>query len=106
MPIKLRLASRPDTCVAEILNIQSTFIMQDFNERSMRLHAERKIIRRSATHFDIGKRFSTQVVDSLVAKAQGVLLWFKFVVDEIVDKSAQGCSDQQIHWLIRQCHWV
>jgi hypothetical protein len=102
MSVKLCVASRPDTCIAKILNIQSTFIMQDFNEKSMRLYVERKIIQRSATDLDIGKRFSKQLVDYIVAKAQGVFLSFKFVVDEIIERFAQGCSNQQLHSLIRQ----
>jgi hypothetical protein len=102
MSVKLCVASRPDTCIPKILNIQSTLMMQEFNERSMRLYVERKIIQRSATDLEIGKRFSKQVVDYLVAKAQGVFLWFRFVVDEIIERFAQGCSDQQIHSLIRQ----
>jgi hypothetical protein len=37
-----------------------------------------------------------------VAKAQGVFLWFRFVVDEIIERFAQGCSEQQLRSLIRQ----
>ncbi len=102
MSIKLCLASRPDTRVTKILNIQPNLIMEEFNERSMRSYVKNKIINKSEKNLEIAKRLSGQIVDSLVAKAQGVLLWFKFVVDEIVERLAQGWDNEQIQSLITQ----
>ncbi|KEF53506.1 uncharacterized protein A1O9_10481 [Exophiala aquamarina CBS 119918] len=102
MSIKLCVASRPDSRVAQILNVHETITIQDFNKASMRSYVDRKILQRSETDLDISKRFSKQMVDDLVAKAQGVFLWFKFVVDEIIKKFDQGRSDSQIYTLIRR----
>lgn len=101
IPIKFCLASRPDSQLANTLNLWSQLTMQEFNEASMLRYIERKVQQASATNVTIERRFHPTLTKYLVRRAEGILLWFKLVVDMVVEQFDQGASNSDIVDLVQ-----
>jgi hypothetical protein len=101
IPIKFCLASRPDSQLADTLDLWSELTMQEFNEASMLLYIERKVSQASVTDTTIERRFHPTLTKYLVRRAEGILLWFKLVVDMVVEQFGQGASNSDIVDLVQ-----
>ena len=101
IPVKFCLASRPDSQLPNTLNLWSQITMQEFNEASMLLYIERKVQKASATNYTIERRFHPTLTKYLIRRAEGILLWFKLVVDMVVEQFDQGASNSDIVDLVQ-----
>lgn len=87
--MKMCLASRPEDAFRNFLGTYPTISMQEHNGPSIALYVERKIHRKAATVPSIHDLFSTTVQQAVLDRAEGIILWAKLVVDEMVD----GCTE-------------
>lgn len=95
--LKICLASRPEAGIAGILSIQSTIIMQEFNEASTVAYANNNILEFELTNIDIAMWLKQDLIDKLVSGAEGVILWFKLVFDgNVIDLMNQDASDADV----------
>lgn len=101
IPIKFCLASRPDSQLANTIDLWGQLTMQDLNEASMKEYIERKVSLASATNSTIELRFDPRLTKYLIRRAEGILLWFKLIVDMVVEQFDQGASNKDIVDLVQ-----
>lgn len=94
--VKLCVASRPDAKISESLDIKPDILMQDYNSAGMYEYVSTKILEASATNLDIRERFSYELKADLVDKAEGIMLWFRYVVDHVIELYKANEADETI----------
>lgn len=87
--VKMCLAGRPETAFETLFARYPSLTMQDYNRASMKIYIERKVSK-LLTHFPfVDHLFPESLRDAIAEKAQGVILWARLVVDELV----KSCTD-------------
>ncbi|KAK5080870.1 hypothetical protein LTR05_008186 [Lithohypha guttulata] len=83
--IKMCFASRPELEIEQAFEKWPTTRMQDHNSISITAYLDRKLAKQMLYLPKIQQLFDKEVRDRLLEKAQGVMLWAKFVVDELME---------------------
>lgn len=88
--IKMCVASRPEPEVLKACKDWPSLVMQDHNKQSMHLYIERRIDQVTTFEPEFEECFTQSLRKQLVDKAEGVILWVKLALEELL----QLCGDQ------------
>ncbi|KAK5079257.1 hypothetical protein LTR64_002321 [Lithohypha guttulata] len=94
--MKMCFASRPETEIWQAFQKWPTILMQKHNSISVAAYLDRKLAKQMLYLPMIQQLFDKQVRDRLLEKAQGVMLWAKFVVDELVGSCTESTTIQAV----------
>lgn len=87
--MKLCLASRPERAFEVAFAECPTVTMQEHNKSSIEVYMRRKIERFLSQHPFIEGLFPTELLEAVGGKVQGVILWARLVIDEMIN----SCDD-------------
>ncbi|KAK5102788.1 hypothetical protein LTS08_003588 [Lithohypha guttulata] len=87
--MKMCFASRSESEIREAFQKWPAILMQDYNNISVTAYLDRKLVKHMSYLPKIQQLFNEEVRDDLLNKAQGVMLWAKFVVDELVESCTE-----------------
>ena len=87
--MKMCLASRPERAFEDSFAGCSSIRMQDHNHNSIEAYMNRKMVKFLSQHPFIDGLFSPELLAAVVEKAQGVILWARLVIDEMI----KSCDD-------------
>lgn len=87
--MKMCLASRPEDALRNFLGMYPSISMQEHNGPSIATYVERKIHRKAAMVPSIYDLFSATLQQAILDRAEGIILWAKLVVDEMIN----GCDE-------------
>ncbi|KAK5099647.1 hypothetical protein LTR70_002272 [Exophiala xenobiotica] len=87
--MKLCLASRPERAFEVAFAECPTITMQEHNKSSIEVYMRRKIDKFLSQHLFIEGLFTTELLEAVGEKAQGVILWARLVIDEMI----KSCDD-------------
>ena len=90
--MKMWLASRPEPDLENAFRQFPTITMQDHNDASIDYYIQRRLLEYSSKYPTVRETFSIYVQRALRVKAQGVMLWAKLVVDEMVEAYDQNTT--------------
>ncbi|KAK5944879.1 hypothetical protein PMZ80_002081 [Knufia obscura] len=95
--VKMCLASRPEPILLRLLSKFPVLQMQDFNVATIRDH-----IRMVCEHFDADESTSLEPLWIEVEReANGVILWARFVVDELFEQRISGATMKELQEKLR-----
>jgi len=87
--MKLCLASRPERAFEVVFADCPTITMQEHNKSSIEVYMRRKIDRFLSQQPFIEGLFTVELLEAVGGKAQGVILWARLVIDEMI----KSCDD-------------
>ncbi|KAK5099118.1 hypothetical protein LTR70_001268 [Exophiala xenobiotica] len=99
--MKMCLASRPEPDLENAFRQFPTITMQDHNDASIDHYIQRKLLENSSKYPTIRETFSINVQRALRLKAQGVMLWAKLVVDEMLEAYDQNTTEEALFALLQ-----
>ncbi|KAK4937057.1 hypothetical protein LTR66_015255, partial [Elasticomyces elasticus] len=94
--IRMCLASRPHQAFVVALGQCPTLVMQDHNAKSIEVYLQHEIDRTSNTNPDVSRIFTPKLKQAIVRKSEGVILWARLVVDEMMAQSYTTHDSQEI----------
>lgn len=100
--MKMCLASRPEPDLENAFRDFPTITMQDHNDASIDYYIQRRLLQYSSRRPTIQEAFSLVVQRALRAKAQGVTLWAKLVVDEMLEAYDQTTTEEALFALLEK----
>ena len=98
--MKMCLASRPEIDFQNFLGNYRSISMQEHNDPSIALYIERKIQRKATQLPSIYDQFTGPLQGAIRGRAEGVILWAKLVVDQMVDSYSETTSTEQLFELL------
>jgi len=98
--MRMCLASRPEPDLENAFRTFPTITMQDHNDVSIDYYIRRRLLQYSSRHPTIQETFSLVLQRALRAKAQGVTLWAKLVVDEMLEAYDQTTTEEALFALL------
>lgn len=100
--MKLCVVSRPEAAFEQSFAPYPNIIMQEHNSVSISLYARQKINKFRALHPLVDDDlFSNELLDALSEKAQGIILWARLVVDEMIKCCTQSTVTQDLFALLQ-----
>jgi len=93
--IKLCVASRPEVHIPQVFKAYSVIFMQDHNKDSMYKYAQEEVLQ-AEVGFDIESRLTKNLIDELVSKSEGIILWYKLAFDELLVKGVGEATLQEL----------
>ncbi len=101
--IRLCVAGRPENIFKNAFRDYPSFAIHDYTETDIRLYAEDRIRRENNSILtDEGKGGLQMLVTELIVKAQGVFLWVRLVVDEIIEGLTDGETLEELQQLLSE----
>lgn len=94
--MKLCLASRPEAAFAEHYAKVPTLVMQEHNLASINIYIRSKIARFRSLHPFQNHLFPDTLQMAIAEKSQGVMLWARLVVDEMLKKCDISTSPEDL----------
>lgn len=88
--LKMCVASRPEPEVLKACKDWPSLVMQDHNRQSMLSYVQRRISQEATHKPELEQLFTKWLCETLVCKAEGVILWVKLVLEELL----RVCEDQ------------
>lgn len=88
--LKMCVASRPEPQVLKACKDWPSLVMQDHNDESMLSYVQRRIDREATDEPELGQLFTKSLCSDLVCKAEGVILWVKLALEELL----RACGHQ------------
>jgi len=82
--IKMCLASRPEPAFEAVYSEFASITMQDHNRSSIIVYTRSKVAKFTTQHPFVHGLFPEELLDLVVEKAQGVILWARLVVEEMI----------------------
>lgn len=94
---KMCLSSRPEPILLRLLGGLPDLQMQDYNAATVRDH-----IRIACEHFDADETTSLEPLWGEVEReANGVILWARFVIDELFEQRIEGATMKELQQTLR-----
>jgi hypothetical protein len=96
--IKLCIASRPENEFVERFEHYGTLKMKDYTGADITIYAKNRLYSRelSATLLEERKLFLHSAWETIVQKAEGIFLWIRLVIDELIDGLLRGDADEDL----------
>lgn len=91
--MKMCLASRPEGPLSSIFRNYPSLRMQDYNSKSIQSYIESAVDRR---RHSFKSPFPDRIKEKVVAHANGVILWARFAIDDLLDSCDDGLSTGQL----------
>lgn len=98
--MKFCLASRAEPQLKQLLGQNPMIIMENHNIASIRVYVERALIRARHSNPDIVLKFSESLKDEVMLKAQGIVLWARLAVDELIHACNAGRSTRELQQIL------
>ena len=99
--LRLCLAGRPENIFKDAFAMAPGFAIQDHTLKDIRHYAEDRLQKSSSEILDEeGSRAASRLVDTVEKKAEGVFLWVKLVVDELVEGLCEGDTLEELEALL------
>lgn len=98
--MKMCLASRPEPQIQNILVSVPDLKMQDYNQNSIRIYIERSVERAKTDSFDVDLLIDSDLQNRVRERSEGVILWARFAIDEMIACCLDGTSKEDIENLL------
>ncbi|KAK5073371.1 hypothetical protein LTR70_010104 [Exophiala xenobiotica] len=95
--IKMCLASRPEPAFEATYSESASITMQDHNRGSIKVYTRSKVAKFTTQHPFVQGLFPEELLDLVVEKAQGVILWARLVVEEMIKSCEEDTSSTDLY---------
>lgn len=99
---KICLASRPEPTFTREFDKFPSFKMQDYNMASIRVYINRAINKGRDELSNVDSIFDIKLREEILARAQGVIVWAKLAIDELLIAARSKMSQIQIQALLER----
>lgn len=96
--MKLCVASRPETQFKQMFQEYPSIRLQEHNVASLRLYMDRALLKAIKHNPDIKIMIKDDLKDEIVWKSQGVILWARLAIDQLI----QGCNAGLSYKMLRK----
>lgn len=101
--LRLCVAGRPENIFKDAFNTLPGFAIHQKTIHDIRHYAENRLrTEQLGALGDKGRSDATRIVNQIVRKAQGVFLWVRLVVDELIEGLCEGDTFEELEMLISE----